>query len=67
MRGLRCDAPSYFRKESTPVNMVFIKIGVKALERASELCRLHSGRTFLRILVDRLAAANSKLSGILSA
>ncbi len=41
-----------------------IKIGVKTLERASELCRLHFDRTYLRILVERLAAANSKLSGI---
>ncbi len=41
-----------------------IKIGVKALERASELCRLNFDRTYLRILVGRLAAANSKLAGI---
>ncbi|MGE0556990.1 MAG: protein kinase [Burkholderiales bacterium] len=41
-----------------------IKISVKALERASELCRLNFDRTYLRILVERLAAANSKLSGI---
>jgi serine/threonine protein kinase len=41
-----------------------IKIGVKALERASELCRLHFDRTYLRILVERLAAANSKLAGV---
>jgi serine/threonine protein kinase len=41
-----------------------IKINVKALERASELCRLNFDRTYLRILVGRLAAANSKLAGI---
>ncbi len=41
-----------------------IKISVKTLERASELCRLYLDRTYLRILVERLAAANSKLSGI---
>jgi serine/threonine protein kinase len=41
-----------------------IKISVKALERASELCRLNFDRTYLRILVGRLAAANSKLAGI---
>jgi len=47
---------------ATDVRM--IKIGVKALERASELCRLNFDRTYLRILVGRLAAANSKLAGI---
>jgi len=47
---------------ATDVRM--IKIGVKTLERASELCRLHFDRTYLRILVERLAAANSKLAGI---
>jgi eukaryotic-like serine/threonine-protein kinase len=41
-----------------------IKINVKALELASELCRLNFDRTYLRILVGRLAAANSKLAGI---
>ncbi len=45
-------------------DMRMIKISVKTLERASELCRLYLDRTYLRILVERLAAANSKLSGI---
>ncbi len=47
---------------ATPVRM--IKISVKALEHASELCRLNFDRTYLRILVGRLAAANSKLAGV---
>ena len=47
---------------ATDVRM--IKISVKTLERASELCRLLFDRTYLRILVERLAAANSKLAGI---
>jgi serine/threonine protein kinase len=47
---------------ATDVRM--IKVSVSALERASEICRLHFDRTYLRILVERLAAANSKLSGI---
>ncbi len=47
---------------ATDVRM--IKISVKALEIASEICRLKFDRTYLRILVERLAAANSKLSGI---
>jgi serine/threonine protein kinase len=47
---------------ATEVRM--IKISVKALERASELCRLNFDRTYLRILVGRLAAANSKLAGV---
>ena len=41
-----------------------IKIGVKKLENASEICRLNFDRTYLRILVERLTAANSKLAGI---
>lgn len=41
-----------------------IKIEVKRLENASEICRLNFDRTYLRILVERLAAANSKLAGI---
>jgi len=47
---------------ATDVRM--IKISVKALEHATEICRLKFDRAFLRILVERLAAANSKLSGI---
>ena len=47
---------------ATDVRM--IKVSVQALEKASELCRLNFDRTYLRILVERLAAANSKLSGI---
>ncbi len=46
----------------TPLRMV--RIGVRKLEVASEICRLHFDRTYLRILVQRLAAANSKLAGI---
>jgi serine/threonine protein kinase len=46
----------------TPLRMV--RIGVRKLEVASEICRLHFDRTYLRILVERLAAANSKLAGI---
>lgn len=41
-----------------------IKVAVKKLELASEICRLNFDRTYLRILVERLAAANSKLAGI---
>jgi len=41
-----------------------IKIAVRKLEHASEICRLNFDRTYLRILVGRLAAANSKLAGI---
>ena len=47
---------------ATDVRM--IKISIKALEHASEICRLNFDRTYLRILVERLAAANSKLAGI---
>ncbi len=41
-----------------------LKIPVTALERVSELCRLNFDRAFLRVLVERLTAANSKLAGI---
>jgi len=46
----------------TPLRLV--RIGVRQLEVASEICRLHFDRTYLRILVERLSAANSKLAGI---
>ncbi|OGA51118.1 MAG: serine/threonine protein kinase [Betaproteobacteria bacterium RIFCSPLOWO2_12_FULL_62_13] len=41
-----------------------LRIPVLALERVSELCRLNFDRAFLRVLVERLTAANSKLAGI---
>ena len=40
-----------------------IKIPIKALERASEICRLNFDRSFLRVLVERLTVANSRLTG----
>ena len=41
-----------------------LKIPVSALERVSELCRLNFDRAFLRVMVERLTLANSKLSGV---
>ena len=41
-----------------------LKIPVSALERVSELCRLNFDRAFLRVLVERLMIANSKLTGV---
>jgi predicted Ser/Thr protein kinase len=41
-----------------------IKVPVSALDRVSELCRLNFDRAFLRVLVERLTLANSKLSGV---
>lgn len=41
-----------------------MKIPIAALGRASEMCRLNFDRAFLRVLVNRLQLANSKLSGI---
>jgi eukaryotic-like serine/threonine-protein kinase len=41
-----------------------IKIPIAALSHASEICRLSFDRAFLRLLVDRLLVANSKLAGI---
>lgn len=41
-----------------------LKLPVSALERVSELCRLNFDRAFLRVLVERLTLANSKLTGV---
>ena len=45
-------------------NARMLKIPVSALERVSELCRLNFDRAFLRVLVERLTLANSKLTGV---
>jgi hypothetical protein len=45
-------------------NARMLKIPVLALERVSELCRLNFDRAFLRVLVERLTLANSKLTGV---
>jgi hypothetical protein len=44
--------------------MRYVKIPVAALERATQVCRLNFDRAFLRVLVQRLTAANSKLAGV---
>jgi serine/threonine protein kinase len=44
-------------------NVRLIKIPIAALERASEMCRLNFDRAFLRVLVERLTLANSRLTG----
>jgi serine/threonine protein kinase len=41
-----------------------VRIPVAALERMSELTRLNFDRAFLRVLVERLTLANSKLAGV---
>jgi hypothetical protein len=41
-----------------------VRIPVAALERMSELTRLNFDRAFLRVLVERLTLANSKLVGV---
>jgi serine/threonine protein kinase len=40
-----------------------IKIPIQNLERATEICRLNFDRAFLRVLVERLTLANSRLTG----
>jgi len=40
-----------------------IRIPIAALERSSEICRLNFDRAFLRVLVERLTVANSRLTG----
>lgn len=47
---------------ATDVRM--LKVPVSALERVSELCRLNFDRAFLRVLVERLTQANSRLTGV---
>ena len=42
----------------------YIKIAAAAFERASEACRIKFERVFLRVLVERLMHANSKLAMI---
>ena len=44
-------------------NVRLIKIPIAALERASEMCKLNFDRSFLRVLVERLTLANSRLTG----
>ncbi|MEW6313720.1 MAG: serine/threonine-protein kinase [Pseudomonadota bacterium] len=43
-----------------------IEVNARALERASETCRNQFNAAFLEILVDRLAAANIRLSQLLA-
>jgi serine/threonine protein kinase len=47
---------------ATDVRM--LKVPVSALERVSEMCRLNFDRAFLRVLVERLTQANSRLTGV---
>ena len=41
-----------------------LRIPVSALERMTEMTRLNFDRAFLRVLVERLIAANSRLAGV---
>jgi serine/threonine protein kinase len=41
-----------------------LRIPVAALERMTEITRLNFDRAFLRVLVERLIAANSRLAGV---
>ena len=47
-------------------DVVAIEIRAESLPRASELCRHHFNGAFLELLVDRLAAANLRLSQLLT-
>jgi CRP-like cAMP-binding protein len=46
-------------------DVVVIEIRAETLPRASELCRHHFNGAFLELLVDRLSAANLRLSRLL--
>jgi hypothetical protein len=43
-------------------NARLVRIIMKSLERASEICRLNFDRAFLRVLVQRLSQANARLA-----
>ncbi len=47
-------------------DVVVIEIRAETLPRASELCRHHFNGAFLELLVDRLSAANVRLSRLLA-
>lgn len=47
-------------------DVVVIEIRAESLPRASELCRHHFNGAFLELLVDRLSAANLRLSKLLA-
>ena len=47
-------------------DVVVIEIRAETLPRASELCRHHFNGAFLELLVDRLSAANLRLSRLLT-
>jgi CRP-like cAMP-binding protein len=47
-------------------DITIIEIQAEALARASESCRHHFRGAFLEILVDRLSAANTRLSYLLA-
>jgi eukaryotic-like serine/threonine-protein kinase len=40
-----------------------IKIAISSMDRATEVCRLQFDRAFLRVLVERLRAANARMTG----
>jgi serine/threonine protein kinase len=44
-------------------SILFIEVRADALMAASDACQLQFNRAFIRILIDRLAAANQKLAG----
>ncbi|MGH8641893.1 MAG: hypothetical protein ACRET6_09275, partial [Burkholderiales bacterium] len=47
-------------------DIVVLEVRAETLTRASEMCRHHFHGAFLELLVDRLAMANLRLSGILA-
>ena len=48
----------------TTTNSSLVKIPVASLDNATEVCRLNFDRAFLRVLVERLNAANTRLAAI---
>jgi len=48
---------------TSKTSVLFIEVRADALMAASDACQLQFNRAFIRILIDRLAAANQKLAG----
>ena len=58
-----------FQRSASVVSVgeiVVIEIRAETLPQASELCRHHFNAVFLELLVDRLSAANLRLSQLLA-
>ena len=56
--------PQFLRLAGHPVRWRLMLELAHSDRQVSELCRLNFDRAFLRVLVERLTLANSKLTGV---